>query len=169
MLWYDMHRWEFPKIRVTLFGVLIIRVLPFRYHIRVPYLRKLPYRYRRMLVWSYMTSGPIAVRSLRAGEAYCLGLRCGLYLQGPPSKIWGNVAGSCGELYGPMECISIATSWGPFVSESLIRLLGIWLRGWAETDQQLPLGVVICQGFVPGKTTQEPSSTACCQEHLCRK
>ena len=37
--------WEFPKIRGTLFGVLIIRILYYLgYYVRVPYFRKLPYR-----------------------------------------------------------------------------------------------------------------------------
>ena len=33
--------WEFPKIGVPHLGVLTIRILLFRYYIRVPYFRKL--------------------------------------------------------------------------------------------------------------------------------
>ena len=40
----DLQR-EFPKIRGTLFGVLLTRILLFiGYYIRVPYFRKLPYK-----------------------------------------------------------------------------------------------------------------------------
>ena len=35
--------WEFPKIRGTLFWVLIIWMYYFGYYIRVPYFRKLPH------------------------------------------------------------------------------------------------------------------------------
>ena len=35
--------WEFPKIRGTLFWVLIIRIYYLGYYIGVPYFRKLPY------------------------------------------------------------------------------------------------------------------------------
>ena len=35
-------RWGFPKIRGTLFGILIVRILLFRLLFRVPYFRKLP-------------------------------------------------------------------------------------------------------------------------------
>ena len=39
----EVRFWEFPILGGTLFGVLIIWILPLGCYIRVPYFRKLPY------------------------------------------------------------------------------------------------------------------------------
>ena len=61
--------WEFPTIRGTLFRVLIIRILLFRYYIRVPYFRKLPYAFGQasldVFTSEYPLKFPTFVKSLK--------------------------------------------------------------------------------------------------------
>ena len=77
--------WEFPKLGVPYFGVLIRRILLFRYYIRVPYFRKLsPSKAARTLLCS-------AARRLRASSSSTRRLRLqGEGSQGGPLKDHGT-------------------------------------------------------------------------------